>query len=85
MIAFHNAHPERAGARLILQDTEQVLSSASVPSSIEKMPHDFFQEQPVKGARAYYFHRVVRSFFQINVILPAYCKHETDRLPLVVP
>lgn len=61
VIAFHEAHPERAGARIILQDTEQVLGSASVPSSIEKMPHDFFREQPVKGARAYYFHRVVRA------------------------
>lgn len=60
MIEFHERHPERAGARLILQDTESVLKTADVPADIEIMPYDFFKEQPVKGARAYYFHRVVR-------------------------
>ncbi|KAF3764264.1 hypothetical protein M406DRAFT_62500 [Cryphonectria parasitica EP155] len=48
-----------ADTRLILQDTEQVLSGTNeLPARIEKMPYDFFQRQPVEGARAYYFHRV---------------------------
>lgn len=60
VLELHSHHPEPAGAKLILQDTEQVLGMAGeLPSRVEKMEHDFFKEQPVKGARAYYFHRVV--------------------------
>ncbi|KAJ4412122.1 hypothetical protein N0V82_008833 [Gnomoniopsis sp. IMI 355080] len=58
---FHDSHPPPAGARLILQDVDSVINTTGpLPPSIEKVAHDFFQEQPPtsKGARAYYFHRV---------------------------
>lgn len=57
---FHKAFPDPADGRLILQETEQVLSTVGdLPSRIEKMSNDFFQTQPVKGARAYYLHHIV--------------------------
>ncbi|KAJ4397342.1 hypothetical protein N0V93_001567 [Gnomoniopsis smithogilvyi] len=58
---FHDSHPLPVGARLILQDVDSVLkTTGDLTPSIEKIPHDFFQEQPPssKGARAYFFHRV---------------------------
>lgn len=60
---LHDSHQLPHGARLILQDVDAVLKrTGDLPPRIEKMPHDFFQEQPpsCKGARAYYFHRIVR-------------------------
>ncbi|KAI1196277.1 putative O-methyltransferase [Nemania serpens] len=57
LVRFLEFHPDVW--RLILQDLEPVLRSApDLPSEIEKMPYDFFTAQPVKGARAYFFHHV---------------------------
>ncbi|KAH6872037.1 O-methyltransferase-domain-containing protein [Thelonectria olida] len=53
---FHKYHPSTPG-RLYLQDTEIVIHSIeSLPDAITSMPYDFFTEQPIKGARAYYIH-----------------------------
>lgn len=30
--------------------------------TIERLPHDFFTEQPIKGARAYYMHSVMHDW-----------------------
>lgn len=60
MTNFHDSHPQPTGARLVLQDLDPVLkTTGQLPPRIEKTSHDFFQEQPIKAARAYYFHRVV--------------------------
>lgn len=51
--AFRTQHPQQPG-RLVLQDRPEVIENATVHESIEKMSHDFFTPQPVKGAAAYY-------------------------------
>ncbi|KAJ5093997.1 hypothetical protein N7456_009858 [Penicillium angulare] len=61
---FRRKHPNAAG-RLILQDLPHVLEQArtmNLHQSIEIMEHDFFTEQPVKGARAYYMHSVLHDW-----------------------
>ncbi|KAL9045006.1 MAG: hypothetical protein Q9214_001897 [Letrouitia sp. 1 TL-2023] len=57
--SFHKAYPNLPG-RLILQDLPSMIETVRVdpPEGIELMPYDFFTPQPVKAARAYYFHSV---------------------------
>ncbi|KAJ5163998.1 Winged helix-turn-helix transcription repressor DNA-binding [Penicillium coprophilum] len=52
-----------APGRLVLQDLpEVVVSVKDLHPSIEVTGHDFFTEQPVKGARAYYMHSVLHDW-----------------------
>ncbi|KAJ5704304.1 hypothetical protein N7493_011442 [Penicillium malachiteum] len=52
-----------APGRLILQDLPQILEDIkSLDSAIEPMAHDFYTEQPVKGARAYFLHSVLHDW-----------------------
>ncbi|PWY70297.1 o-methyltransferase [Aspergillus sclerotioniger CBS 115572] len=52
-----------ATGRLILQDQPAVLAEATgLHESIERMPHDFFTEQPCKGSRAYFLHSVLHDW-----------------------
>lgn len=46
--------------KLVLQDRKEVLDGISPEDlpGVEKMPHDFFTPQPVKGAQVYYIRRV---------------------------
>jgi O-methyltransferase domain len=47
--------------KLVLQDRKEVLSAISAEDllpTIEKMEHDFFTPQPVRGAQIYYIRRV---------------------------
>ncbi|KAI1753318.1 putative O-methyltransferase [Xylaria castorea] len=56
-LRFHELHPN--SGHLILQDLAPVIASAQdLPDEIEKIPYDFFTAQPVKGARAYFFHHI---------------------------
>ena len=53
--------------KLILQDQESVISkvlesSAAKAKGFEATSYDFFMEQPVKGARAYYLHSVLHDW-----------------------
>ncbi|PWY64783.1 S-adenosyl-L-methionine-dependent methyltransferase [Aspergillus sclerotioniger CBS 115572] len=49
--------------RLILQDLPAVIAEATdLHPSIECMAHDFFTEQPVKGARAYFLHSILHDW-----------------------
>ncbi|KAI2725959.1 hypothetical protein CBS147332_2846 [Penicillium roqueforti] len=49
--------------RLVLQDLpEVVVSVKDLHPTIEVTAHDFFTEQPVKGARAYYLHSVLHDW-----------------------
>ncbi|RAL03000.1 S-adenosyl-L-methionine-dependent methyltransferase [Aspergillus ibericus CBS 121593] len=59
---FRTKWPAARG-RLILQDQPAVLAEATgLHESIERMPHDFFTEQPCKGSRAYFLHSVLHDW-----------------------
>lgn len=59
---FLQKHPELPGpARIIVQDLPEVVSThakETLSPRIERMAYDFFQPQPLHGARAYFFHAV---------------------------
>lgn len=55
-------HPQLPG-RLVLQDRPEVVRQVQhVSKGIELMEHDFFTEQPIKGAKAYYLHSVLHDW-----------------------
>ncbi|KAF2448161.1 O-methyltransferase [Karstenula rhodostoma CBS 690.94] len=56
--AFGTALP----GKLVLQDRPEVVEHAEIGNGAEKMAHDFFTEQPVKGARAYYLHSIIQDW-----------------------
>ncbi|OOF90203.1 hypothetical protein ASPCADRAFT_59926 [Aspergillus carbonarius ITEM 5010] len=59
---FRTKWPTMPG-RLILQDLPAVLAEATdLHPVIECMAHDFFTEQPIKGARAYYLHSILHDW-----------------------
>ncbi|KAI7778925.1 hypothetical protein LA080_001531 [Diaporthe eres] len=59
------AFPHLKG-KLVLQDLPQTLEhlppGVVVPDGIEKLPHDFFTEQPIKGARFYYLRQIIHDW-----------------------
>ncbi|KAI0380361.1 O-methyltransferase [Hypomontagnella monticulosa] len=59
---FHRKHSDIPKGSLILQDLPEVLDGLKVNPAISVCPHDFFTPQPVKGARAYYFHIVLHDW-----------------------
>ncbi|KAL2863975.1 S-adenosyl-L-methionine-dependent methyltransferase [Aspergillus lucknowensis] len=60
--AFNRKFPN-VGGRRIVQDLPHVVSNiADVPESTELMAYDFFEPQPVKGARAYYLHWILHDW-----------------------
>ncbi|GKZ38832.1 hypothetical protein AbraIFM66950_011355 [Aspergillus brasiliensis] len=62
LMEFRTKWPDLPG-RLILQDQPAVLAEATdLHPSIECMAHDFFTEQPVKGARAYFLHSILHDW-----------------------
>ncbi|KAF2160874.1 hypothetical protein M409DRAFT_59657 [Zasmidium cellare ATCC 36951] len=48
--------------RIIVQDLLQIIANAPPSNLVEHQVHDFFTEQPVKGARAYYLRRVLHDW-----------------------
>ncbi|BCS20287.1 uncharacterized protein APUU_20719A [Aspergillus puulaauensis] len=62
LLDFRRKWPSVPG-RLVLQDLPEVVSSVKdLHPSIDVTAHDFFTEQPVKGARAYYMHSVLHDW-----------------------
>ncbi|RDW68675.1 hypothetical protein BP5796_09332 [Coleophoma crateriformis] len=62
IMEFHKQYSGLSG-RLVLQDTPAVIASTKdLPDKIEKMSYDFFTEQPIKGARAYYLHSILHDW-----------------------
>lgn len=63
--ALLNAFPQLKD-KLVLQDLPQTLAQLppgiTIPGGIEAVGHDFFQEQPVKGARFYYLRQVLHDW-----------------------
>lgn len=45
---FYEAHPETA-ARLYLEDLPDVVKLSKCPDPVNKISHDFFTPQPIKG------------------------------------
>lgn len=64
-ISLRQKHPELAG-RIVVQDQERVIAQADSTELekhlIESMAHDFFQEQPIKGAKAYYLRNIMHDW-----------------------
>lgn len=58
---FRRKHPQITH-RLVLQDLPEVVHEAQVDRSICKIPHDFFQPQPIHHARAYFLHSVLHNW-----------------------
>ncbi|TDZ41284.1 O-methyltransferase mpaG [Colletotrichum trifolii] len=59
---FRRKHATAKG-RLIVQDLPGVINQIDkLDTRIERMGHDFFNEQPIKGARAYYMHSVLHDW-----------------------
>ncbi|KAK1244392.1 hypothetical protein MKX07_003191 [Trichoderma sp. CBMAI-0711] len=54
-------YPELAG-RVIVQDREETIKSASDAKGIQLMAHDFFTPQPVKGAKYYYLRAILHNW-----------------------
>ncbi|KAI1486916.1 sterigmatocystin 8-O-methyltransferase [Biscogniauxia mediterranea] len=62
LLAFRSKYPHIEG-RLILQDLAPVISSIQVVDpAIELMIYDFFTEQPVTDARAYFYHHILHDW-----------------------
>jgi hypothetical protein len=49
---FRLAHPDQA-SRLVLQDRPEVIAASLCPDPVQKMSHDFFKPQPIKGMLFY--------------------------------
>lgn len=51
---------------MVVQDRPKILTLAEqnpdLPKEVHKMEHDFYTEQPVKGARAYYFRMIMHDY-----------------------
>ncbi|KAL4867610.1 hypothetical protein BDV12DRAFT_209748 [Aspergillus spectabilis] len=58
---FRVAYPDLA-SRLYLQDLPAVIERATCPDPVNKIAHDFFEPQPVRGARVYYLHAVLHDW-----------------------
>ncbi|KAF5699041.1 O-methyltransferase family 2 [Fusarium mundagurra] len=59
-MALLNACPQLKG-HVIVQDRPDVLAKSPFVSGIEKMAYDYLSEQPVKGARIYYFRQIMHN------------------------
>ncbi|KAH8689511.1 O-methyl transferase B [Talaromyces proteolyticus] len=48
--------------RIIVQDMEVVIAHAIVHEGVEPTVYDFYQPQPIKGARIYYFRNIMHDY-----------------------
>ncbi|KAI0199349.1 putative O-methyltransferase [Astrocystis sublimbata] len=61
ILAFHAKYPHQG--RLVLQDLRSVTENSNdLDPAIEVMEYDFFTEQPVEGARAYFYHHILHDW-----------------------
>ncbi|KAI1392890.1 S-adenosyl-L-methionine-dependent methyltransferase [Hypoxylon trugodes] len=65
---FHKRYPSAPG-RLVLEDLPPVIDSIQeLTPKIERHKHDFFQSQPIKGARCYYFRSIFHDWSDAECI-----------------
>jgi hypothetical protein len=68
LVTFKKTYGDLPG-RLVLQDLAGAIQQAgSLPDGIESTVYDFFTPQPVKGARAYYFHSVLHGWPDVKCL-----------------
>ena len=60
-LEFRRRYPSAPG-RLLVQDRPSVIEQLPDTLGLEKMAHDFFTPQPIRGARAYYFRRILHDW-----------------------
>ncbi|KAI1455340.1 putative O-methyltransferase [Annulohypoxylon moriforme] len=61
IVAFHGKYPEKG--LLVLQDLVAVTDNPEgIGSSIKRTTYDFFAEQPIKGARTYFYHHILHDW-----------------------
>ncbi|KAL9614585.1 MAG: hypothetical protein Q9167_000954 [Letrouitia subvulpina] len=56
------AHFPDLPGRVILQDSAKTIDSALKTEGVEPMAHNFFNPQPIQGARAYYLRNVLHNW-----------------------
>ncbi|PYH81881.1 putative O-methyltransferase [Aspergillus uvarum CBS 121591] len=66
LLAFRAKFPD-AGGRLVLEDLPAVIDGLKEVEgegdpAIETVPYDFFTEQPVVGARVYFYHHILHDW-----------------------
>ncbi|KAI1826737.1 putative O-methyltransferase [Xylaria intraflava] len=67
LIAFHEKYPQQGG--LILQDMPSVIEQIEgLDPAINTVKYNFFTEQPVKGARAYFYHHILHDWSDIKCL-----------------
>ncbi|KAI1121727.1 putative O-methyltransferase [Nemania abortiva] len=66
LLAFNKKYP--TGGRLVLQDLAAVIESIGDIDPIEPMKYDFFTEQPVHGARAYFYHHILHDWSDVKCL-----------------
>jgi hypothetical protein len=66
--AFTSRHPGYE-SQLFLQDIPQVIGRAECDSRIHRVPHNFFEPQPIEGARAYYLHSIIHDWNDDDALL----------------
>ncbi|KAK1590495.1 O-methyltransferase [Colletotrichum navitas] len=59
---FHLRHPQVPARDLILQDLPDILKEVEPDPAFTVQQYDFFTPQPVRGARAYFFHNVLHDW-----------------------
>jgi len=66
IIQILDAYPDLPPEKFVLQDLPDPIAHAKtserLPKAVVKMEHDFWTEQPVKGAKAYYLRRVLHDY-----------------------
>lgn len=58
---FRLMHPG-SGSHLYLEDLPAVLETATCGAEIRRIPHNFFEPQPIRGARTYYLHSILHDW-----------------------
>ncbi|RYP04949.1 hypothetical protein DL765_009997 [Monosporascus sp. GIB2] len=65
LLAFHEKYPRQG--RLILQDLAPVIESiGDLNPAIERVSYDFSTEQPLQGARAYFYHHILHDWSDVK-------------------
>ncbi|KAI1733692.1 putative O-methyltransferase [Xylaria scruposa] len=66
LLAFHEKYPTQG--RLVLQDLATVIESIRDIHPIEPVAYDFFTEQPIHGARAYFYHHILHDWSDVKCL-----------------
>jgi demethylsterigmatocystin 6-O-methyltransferase len=75
-LAFKHKIADTKG-RIVVQDLETTLNSAPKVEGLEFQEHDFFKEQPIKGAKFYYISHILHDWTDedsiriLNAVVPA--------------